>query len=443
MTIVIGWFLDNDHDFDTLMVNILIGSVVLFLLSLSTTVNADPDLIMEDERSPLNNARQASFGSTKKKSGSVAYCYTPYRLFREPLSHISEEEDNVVQRVQTTNSTTTRPLPIPPRPESANSNVSTTLSIMTTTNISAAPEHVNSCIYCLPPSMDSNNRVSYFYPSSSSSMYLNNRPEPVWLSSSFDLAQLPCPPLSSSVLTLGLLVPRQYYTNDVENCYPPPNDFEEDDDQEDATRRASRHCFSSFSSSSQQGQWNLNSFLFSFFCTGIAFGMIQTLSLLYMHHVLLLPMHFIGFIGSVMIFSDIIANLWIPHVAERYSPSFVTKFAYISLITTTFFYTWLQPNVLATKVAIAILQCIQGFSFHIIWLLSIRHIDSTIDSNYKRMILKGGVATLCSSLGPALGVMITGYIVNNHSEGYKLVYKYAAGVIALGALSSWEWPILD
>jgi hypothetical protein len=59
------------------------------------------------------------------------------------------------------------------------------------------------------------------------------------------------------------------------------------------------------------------------------------------------------------------------------------------------------------------------------------------------MILKGSVATLCSSLGPALGVMITGYIVNNHSEGYKLVYEYAAGVIALGALSSWEWPILD
>lgn len=315
MTIVIGWFLDNDHDFDTLMVNILIGSVVLFLLSLSTTVNADPDLIREDEHSPLNNARQASFGSTKKKSGSVAYCYTPYRLFREPLSHISEEEDNVVQRVQTTNSTT-RPLPMPPRPESANSNVSTTLSIMTTTNISAAPDHVNSCIYCLPPSLDSGNRMNYFYTPNSSSMYLNHRADTLWLSSSFDLAQLPCPPLSSSVLTLGLLVPRHQYNSDLENCYPPPGDFE-DDDQDDSERGRSRHCFSSFSSSSHQGQWNQNMFLFSFFCTGIAFGMIQTLSLLYMHHVLLLPMHFIGFIGSVMIFSEILANVWIQHVRER------------------------------------------------------------------------------------------------------------------------------
>ena len=50
MAVSIGWSLDEDHDFDTLMGTILIGAVLLFLVSLSTTViPADPALLGIDD----------------------------------------------------------------------------------------------------------------------------------------------------------------------------------------------------------------------------------------------------------------------------------------------------------------------------------------------------------------------------------------------------------
>ncbi|KAI8085743.1 uncharacterized protein B0P05DRAFT_585272 [Gilbertella persicaria] len=117
MAVGIGWSLDDDHDFDTLMVTILIGSVFLFLLSLSTTVQpADPCLLGIaaavyqqdlDERSPLvKHTLQPT-----DTSSSYVY-YKPYSLFREQLSHISEEDASMLQRMATTNnSVSIKPLP--------------------------------------------------------------------------------------------------------------------------------------------------------------------------------------------------------------------------------------------------------------------------------------------------------------------------------------------
>ncbi|KAI8137748.1 hypothetical protein BJV82DRAFT_524620 [Fennellomyces sp. T-0311] len=86
MAVGIGWSLDDDHDFDTLMGTILIGAVLLFLVSLSTTVlPADPALlgIPDDEQ----------------HRPPATYFYKPYCLFNEQLSHISEEDASMLQRM--------------------------------------------------------------------------------------------------------------------------------------------------------------------------------------------------------------------------------------------------------------------------------------------------------------------------------------------------------
>ena len=90
MTLVIGYFLEGDHDFDTLMVVLLIGSVALFLLSLSTNVQAvDPALLVGRQHQPLL---------------TTEVIYKPYHIFGEHLSHISEEDASMLQRMTTTHS---------------------------------------------------------------------------------------------------------------------------------------------------------------------------------------------------------------------------------------------------------------------------------------------------------------------------------------------------
>jgi hypothetical protein len=60
------------------------------------------------------------------------------------------------------------------------------------------------------------------------------------------------------------------------------------------------------------------------------------------------------------------------------------------------------------------------------------------------MLLKGGMAALYSGLGPAVGVMMVGYLVNQYQVyGYTLVYRYSAGFIVLSAILSREWSTTD
>lgn len=120
MAVIIGWSLDEDYDFDTLMGMVLTGSILLSLLSLSTTVSpADPallgvqHLVVDDdqllapagEHSPLLKSTQDLSTTTTVISYSERpplsnRFYRPYCLFNEQLSHISEEEDSSqLQRV--------------------------------------------------------------------------------------------------------------------------------------------------------------------------------------------------------------------------------------------------------------------------------------------------------------------------------------------------------
>lgn len=133
--------------------------------------------------------------------------------------------------------------------------------------------------------------------------------------------------------------------------------------------------------------------------------------------------------------------------------------AHITLILCALTYTWLQPVNFSTKVIVVVLQFLQckslpdtitgetqlllGVSFQSIWLLAAHQVDSVILTDHKRMMLKGGMAALFSSLGPAIGVLFMGNLVNALTEDplekYTSVYQYAAGLSAVSGILSWEW----
>lgn len=123
MAVMIGWSLDEDHDFDTLMGMVLTGSILLSLLSLSTTVSpADPALLgvqLDDdqlsatEQSPLLKSTEdltTSISNDERPPLSNRF-YRPYCVFNEQLSHISEEDSSQLQRVASDTNTSVRQYP--------------------------------------------------------------------------------------------------------------------------------------------------------------------------------------------------------------------------------------------------------------------------------------------------------------------------------------------
>jgi phage-related minor tail protein len=87
-----------------------------------------------------------------------------------------------------------------------------------------------------------------------------------------------------------------------------------------------------------------------------------------------------------------------------------------------------------------------GTLFHIVWLSAAHQVDSVVLSGYKRIMVKGGMAALYNSIGPAIGVLTAGYIISGQTEaleGYRIVYQYAAGLTVISGILSWEWSTTD
>lgn len=90
-------------------------------------------------------------------------------------------------------------------------------------------------------------------------------------------------------------------------------------------------------------------------------------------------------------------------------------------------------------------MCVLGISFNLVWLLAAHQVDSVILTDKKRLMLKGVMASLYSSVGPAIGTLIAGYFVYEGFtlENYSLIYQYAAGLAVISAILSWEWSTTD
>ncbi|CAO0802671.1 unnamed protein product [Mucor circinelloides] len=311
MTLGIGWSLDDDHDFDTLMVTILIGSVILFLLSLSTTVQAaDPSLLdivcyEIDETTPL--AKHAL--QTTDTSSSYVY-YKPYSLFGEQLSHISEEDASMLQRMTTTNnSVSIRPLPRPASVCSGSSHFTNNTTHLynnqhiphAAASAAAAGYEDSACFFhsTTPTTMHS---APHHHPSQYNPYQINyeleNSPP------SFELARLPYPPAQSPAVVLIMLVPgynQNHLSYQSTNQIPNSTTVVTEEDCYHQCSIAAHHH-------QQQSKWILKSFICSTLCLGIVFGMTQSLLYIYLHDILKFPMHLIGVIGLITICADLLAS---------------------------------------------------------------------------------------------------------------------------------------
>ncbi|KAI7857307.1 hypothetical protein BDC45DRAFT_29425 [Circinella umbellata] len=563
MAVSIGWSLDEDHDFDTLMGTILIGAVLLFLVSLSTTViPADPALLgihdddqgdhnattpllktifdveqpfsqtttpatscafIENNTNNNNNARRSlpptSPNTKDSKSGKTipsttpsmipttvttnaihtavmspyyehrppsTYFYKPYCLFNEQLSHISEEDASMLRRMASnTNTHLTMKQHQHQQATMATETITTTTTTETTDSVISESIGVDTdrgdntdytaggatTTCCTRPFRSSSQYWATTTTTTASTTACNIHDEDNNTSNghylfsempSLQLALLPSPPSETPMLVLPIALTstfihnnhHHYYdhNNSNNNNYENNNEDEEQNNNGDETRAF--YYYGSFNSRHNHNLWNpwaVHSLLLTVFLAGVGSSMMNALLYIYLHDGLGLPMHLIGIVGMVAVAAKVASKPLVHWAINRYSVVAVTGVAHVTLILCAFGYTFLQPDYLLSRLAAVILQILQGGAFNSLWLIAVRQVDCVLltASQHQRMLLRGKMSALFNSLGPALGAIMSGFLVDaciHHNimsfSGFLYSYRVAIVVLAFCWAISRGWTVV-
>ena len=320
MAVGIGWSLDDDHDFDTLMGTILIGAVLLFLVSLSTTViPADPSSLESPEddpngqltpllkpvpTSPISpcspthnyhhyythhhhhpsqhyvttnaNDLEPSIHVMSQYYYEPRYFYKPYNLFHEQLSHISEEDASMLQQMASQNDTVKAP---------QEETMTTEDETATTTSSHDTPARGQ----CDEPAFRSSSQ--YWATTTMAATSASTTANDIHNDAIFDtmpslqLALMPSPPPETPMLILPVaMVPNGFFATD--------------NGSDDETCRQ---------------RWPVCSLLVTVFSMGTVSAMMNALLYIYLHDGLGLPMHMIGIVGMVSTAAKVAAKPIVQH----------------------------------------------------------------------------------------------------------------------------------
>ncbi|CDS08039.1 hypothetical protein LRAMOSA01988 [Lichtheimia ramosa] len=460
MAVGIGWSLDDDHDFDTLMGTILIGAVLLFLVSLSTTViPADPSLLESPEDDPNDhltpllkpaptspispsspthhhqyythhhhhpsqhyvtttntNDLEASIHVMSQYYYEPRYFYKPYNLFHEQLSHISEEDASMLQQMASQHDTVKA---------LQEETMTTEDETATTTSSHDAPLSPSARGQSDEPTFRSSSQ--YWATTTMAATSASTTANDIHTDAIFDampslqLALMPSPPPETPMLILPVaMVPNGF--------------FETDDDLDDERCRQ---------------RWPVCSLLVTVFSMGTVSAMMNALLYIYLHDGLGLPMHMIGIVGMVSTASKVAAKPIVQHWANRWCHRTVVVI-HMVLILCALGYSMLQPAYLGVHVAVVVLQILQALAFNVFWYVAVQQVDAVLltAGQHQRMILRGRMSALFNSIGPAIGAILAGYLVDLYQQtsymtfpGFLLVYKCSIVVLAISLLLSRGWSL--
>lgn len=78
-------------------------------------------------------------------------------------------------------------------------------------------------------------------------------------------------------------------------------------------------------------------------------------------------------------------------------------------------------------------------SFQLIWSSAIDQIQFTVWNQYERMKERSKASVLFSSIGPAIGAIVAGIVLQSSLEEYSFLLKIAVVVLALSFVTTWGW----
>ncbi|CDH55257.1 predicted protein [Lichtheimia corymbifera JMRC:FSU:9682] len=401
------WWFDDDLNPWLLSCTLLMGSIgmCVVLLFMHHYGLGQLECMDDNEENPVMAPRFL------KNAVLFPHCdipYKPYSLFGEPLSHISEEDASALQRM--TSSNTTAQLMRHNSNHSVNS-TSTTASAAALAASGSVPitmyGSTNTTMTSTSQALDLfwHRRNSLFYQQQQQQYQQQSLPPNTNtamasdLCSSAELSLLPLPPHDTSMSVLLLLqnMPAQLVASPTDAMI----------------------------------QWQIQSMSLTTLILGIVHGMINPMLFIYLCDVLDLSMWVVGLAAMIPVLADIIV-----HASARWQ-----RREEWSIL-------WL---------AVSILQVLQGLAFHLIWLAIVHRVSALLwtEEESFRIAQVGKLSALYSSIGPAIGVLLAGFLLSGNvtdvgssnssmtttmlREGFILAYRCAIALTAASFVASWGW----
>ncbi|KAI8097502.1 uncharacterized protein BX664DRAFT_326564 [Halteromyces radiatus] len=425
------------------------------LTSYSTTTNA------------FNNTEnlRSSFDTVTAMTSSYSSYqpYKPYSLFGDHLSHISEEDVNMLQQIPST----------PPRASSIISTNTNSLNYL----LDNSTYQFTPITYCLPssPSLSpptpssSGPFTSFCYssppppppsssiPTSSSSYiidstYYGDTPDTMDCSSFLDstfmsmsLALLPFPPGDIPMVVLITIFPRfqplSFYRH---QSYQQQQVLEQQEIQSNSLAQIQE--VDSYQEDDKMDdtkeEWSYLLIMSSCFLLGLAYTPLILWSPLIYYDYFGLPMHSVGMMILVGCLSDVMATGSISVILEKFSFRWCIIVLHAILMICIFIYAWMpsgQVQYWWSLMCLFVLHIISSSSIQMLWLMASYQVDLLYLTNCQdRMMLRGKMSALYSSFGPAFGSLVLGWLVTMGWSFY-MIYLFTFMLIPISAFLALGW----
>ncbi|KAI8636954.1 hypothetical protein BD408DRAFT_425331 [Parasitella parasitica] len=379
----------EDRYLDIILLGVYMTGMVLLLVIALAFTSVEPanasQLDISDEQAPL--LLKNALYLTADQNNIAAY--RPYSIFGEQLSHISEEDASQLDRMFTREDSL-RPM------DSYDSNAPSFYSrnsYMSGSGIASAVE-------------DS---------------YLPMTPVPILPANALALLPLPTP-TDPLVAFFCCMRPNQQNTDDelVGGYYygqqPPQNP--------------------------KMNQWKTQTLSVTMLLLGIANALMGTFLFVYVYFFMELSIYFI----SCLIMIHMTCELIVAYIIEKWfihrlNLTLITTFVHIILIMCAILYPCMKPGNFATHVSLLLLQALQAIAFQLIWLSGADQVNLIHWSQNERMKQRSKISALFSSIGPAIGATLAGYILQSDQsmEDYTLIFKCCVALFSLSFVVSWGW----
>ncbi|CAO3681146.1 unnamed protein product [Rhizopus microsporus] len=186
--------------------------------------------------------------------------------------------------------------------------------------------------------------------------------------------------------------------------------------------------------------WKLKTLGMSILLLGITDALLNTFLFMYAYSVLGISLSMISWLIVTNITSQSIVHCviekWFIH---KLNLTLTTTLVHICLIICTIVYPCLKPNNPITNASLFVLQAVQAASFQLIWSSAIDQIQFTVWNQYERMKERSKASVLFSSIGPAIGAIVAGIVLQSSLEEYSFLLKIAVVVLALSFVTTWGW----
>ncbi|KAI8092884.1 uncharacterized protein BX664DRAFT_328394 [Halteromyces radiatus] len=205
--------------------------------------------------------------------------------------------------------------------------------------------------------------------------------------------------------------------------------------------------------------WKLLSLQLTMFLLGCDSAMLQMFLLVYLYVCLNLPMFLISLTGSCIILSEILLLTTVTKWIHGTNFTGMTSLIHATLIICSFSYLWLQSDNEITMIASLLLPFLSSGVFYLAWLVASDRVNTLVWSDQQRICQRAILSTLFCYVGPMVGACLTGAMISSSSHlsslpytsdnllnnpvAFSSVYHSSIGLLAISFVVSWGWSADD